>query len=97
MANGVGIVERVAKAMVDEFYGGGLWDSQGDTFRKRWLQVARAAVGAIKEPTDEMASEAFYNSDHTLEEVWGSPSPEQGCKNIYSAMIDAALKDNQDA
>jgi hypothetical protein len=65
------MVERVAKAINEIIY-------IGDSGAK---QLARAAIEAMREPTDEMICEC--NSSLVYEEL----------KLIYKSMIDVALKE----
>lgn len=79
------MIERVARAMYEvtpfkETEGG--YDSQSETYRKMCEILARAAIEAMLEPTDEMIG-AF----HRLTDDNGSVLVTTG----YRAMIEAAL------
>lgn len=66
------MIERVAKAL-----GGGDWDSCPND-RPRWREDARAAIEAMREPTEEMIEAA-----NECEASW---------KSIWPAMLDAATE-----
>lgn len=81
------MVERVAKAMYEKesrlkwekcTAGGRLW----------WLKAARAAIEAMKEPTEKMVGIAF--NDYMSWERQKSGIP-WNAKRAYSLMIQAAL------
>jgi hypothetical protein len=57
-------------------------------------EIARAAIEAMREPTEAMAKHGYEDASHTLEGMLGYPSYEESCANIYRAMIDAALGTN---
>lgn len=75
------MIERVAKALADEYFGVGWYDRQGDEFRRRWAFMARAAIEALREPTEAMLDE-------------GPPEPYME-KHVWARMIDAALKEHE--
>lgn len=54
--------------------------------------AARAAIEAMREPTDAMVM-ASVDADHTLEAIEDRPDYPESCANIYRAMIDAALNE----
>ena len=62
------MIERVAQALEDELPGG-----------ENYEALARAAIAALREPTEEMVLAAFPYTDPRIKEIW-------------QAMIDAALE-----
>lgn len=86
------MVERVARAMCRQ--SGIEWEKQSNTQRGYNLSLARAAIEAIREPTDDMretGKQVIWRSG-IVEGHLGSDSLIAG--EIYTAMIDAALKEN---
>lgn len=79
------MVERVGMALHDEWFGVGNWSSLTDHQRKRWVYMARAAIEAMREPTEamRMAADAARNAALTQDE-----NDQIGALN---AAIDAAL------
>jgi hypothetical protein len=62
------------------------WEAQSEIGRRRWLNYARAAIEAMREPTKAMRYEC---------DGWNaSPNDMEGC---YQAMIDAALNEEPTA
>ena len=47
-------VERVARALHDEWHGVGGWDSCGDAVRNRWKFMACAAIAEIEKPKERV-------------------------------------------
>lgn len=91
------MIERVARAMFEASrkYAAlrGVqtsWDMY--PLKNAMLDMARAAIGAMREPTDATA-QAGVDADHTLEAIEGRPDYPESCANIYRAMIDAALNE----
>ena len=91
------MVERVARAICPVFnglpdndYDAGMADHRGKT-RDDWRKFARAAIAAMREPTEEMIDAAMA----TIKE----PSPSwRAVKRLalrqqFPVMIDEALKD----
>jgi hypothetical protein len=57
--------------------------------------ITRAAIEAMREPTEAMRIAGYENAEHTLKSMGRDhPSGEESCGNIFSAMIDAALKED---
>ena len=81
------MVEKVAKALAVKSHMAD-WVDIGEGSKDVILMLARAAIEAMRDPTDEMAesgagTQVFFG--------WkGANAPE--CADIYRAMIDAALK-----
>lgn len=80
------MVERVAKALYEatpfkETEGG--YDAQSDLYRRSCRLLARAAIEAMREPTDAMV-DAAYGRERTGTE-----------RGNWRAMIDAALTETQ--
>ncbi len=72
------MIEKVARALHDEWNGVGMWDSLGDHERKRWVFMAKAAIEAMKEPERKMwaaMSNTVYgyknrHHDKVVGDVW---------------------------
>lgn len=81
------MIERVARAIVDTWAAGavgvegGGWDAQDDFGKDAARKCARAAIAAMREPTDEMKQAGFWDGNATL--------------STYRAMIDAALEEKK--
>jgi hypothetical protein len=82
-------IERVAKAIFDHMFAEHehvLWDTD-DFLRNNYLDCARAAIAAMREPTPEMWEAGrmkWKSSQHAS--VWSKIVP------LYQAMIDEMLK-----
>lgn len=88
------MIERVARALWHEYHSivrrlpppfPGDWEQSGDTKlqRERFFAMARSAIEALREPTDEIA-----------EAVWaetGDPCWKENAIEAWQAGIDAAL------
>ena len=97
------MVERVAKALwvaqytknYDEREEGtaDLWQSPDmpERYRREYLVLARAAIEAMREPTEAMLSRVEPALDALYNGVKEEPGYETGGKFVYRAMIDAAL------
>jgi hypothetical protein len=86
------MVERVARGMYEaepDAHRFPDWDklTADDELRRRFLRQARAAIEAMREPTEAMLRSG---TDHDAE-GGGTGNP----LAIYTAMIDAALSPNQ--
>lgn len=82
-----GMVERVARAIGSSGHAeqdGHLWDEEREFERQFLLEQARAAIAAMREPTDAMVAEghAVYAAD-----------PRLALHDLWRAMVDAALTD----
>lgn len=81
------MIERVARALYNrEARGHGDWSVDcppGSTFERYWLDSARAAIEAMREPT-----EAMYRAAETAIDPLSS---ESAVGQYWPAMIDAAL------
>jgi hypothetical protein len=73
------MIERVSRAIRDA----------EDNMANDWLDVARAAIEAMREPTDEMLSAAGTRRP-VDDEVMGPDHPWA----LWDSMIDAALNGN---
>ena len=85
------MIERVARAMASA--SGEAWWVYPDQWGRRTWQTrdeymarARAAIAAMREPTEGMVGEGVECRQH-----------DGGVTHIYRAMIDAALKEAPDA
>lgn len=91
------MVEKVARAMMVAKNGGDYWDEMSDDSdvdyvgRTEALKMARAAIEAMREPTDAMKLAA----DRAMTGVfyWNYEVKDESASGavIYSAMIDKAL------
>jgi len=76
------MVERVAKAIHQERFGGKLiWGHYPDS-EKACLEEARAAVEAMREPTESMISKGYDHVDYGGAHI----------ESAWRAMVDEALK-----
>jgi hypothetical protein len=84
------MVERVAEAITLAAVG------KGNRPNARMRRIARAAIEAMREPTEEMVS---AGADAEPTDYNGGPIPKDARKFtalvIYRAMIDAALKEGE--
>lgn len=75
------MIERVAKAMME---------ASTTVGHSSWSDIARAAIEAMREPTEAMIEHADANA-------FGGVAPGEplyhGAKNTWQHMIDAALSD----
>jgi hypothetical protein len=88
-----GLVERVAKAMCD-----GNWDAanfnetmngdEPEDQRNYWREKARAAIEAMRVPTEAMITEGCNSGEF---EDRGDVVQPHAAKHVYTSMIDAAL------
>lgn len=79
------MVERVAKAIALAGNGGD-WDDRTfyqDEHKEFHRKRARAAIEAMREPTDAMVSYVV---------TWGPDGLGDGCREVWSDMINEALK-----
>lgn len=77
------MVERVAKDLGRQISGGEVsLGKRHDGSENGWIQAARAAIAAMREPTDAMVDRGLGHqwTEHTAPSVW-------------KAMIDEALKE----
>ena len=56
-------IDKVAKALVDEYFGVGWYDRQDDEFRRRWGFMARAAMEVMQEPAEADVCAAWGAQD----------------------------------
>lgn len=85
------MVEKVARAIAAEMgtdWGGPLGESDLSflPYKARYMSMARAAIEAMREPTEAM-KEAGFQAGHLGDGEWEYADPE----SAYTAMIDAAL------
>ncbi len=94
------MVERVARAMCDERWGPGAFDTptEGGGFsqeaKEQFRNEARAALAAMREPTEKMVRAgigALAVADYGMPEY----GPEDAAEMTFSAMIDAALTSSE--
>lgn len=76
------MIEKVAIAIAAWTYSGVKWDDCNDKVKEEWKMCAKAAIEAMREPTDEMLT-AFY----------GTTPKEQWLGKDWQDMIDAALNE----
>lgn len=88
MSGETSMVERVARAICQSFITS---DHQGDdiarvveTLWDEWIDEARAAIAAMREPTEAMTDCSVITPDGF------QPYPNT-CETVWIAMIDAAL------
>lgn len=97
MANG-GMIERVAERLHQSFYGESVrgiappWHLLDRFERERWLIVARAAIEAMREPTEAIISASFNDSSRSFQLREGRPpDPDEDSAEEWRMMIDAIL------
>lgn len=87
------MVERVARALVQQNRGADLWDEiaqESDTDyigKKEFMDLARAAIAAMWEPTTVMRLTGAI----TMAQLCGTKGSDETLQ-VWEAMIDAALK-----
>jgi hypothetical protein len=88
------MIERVAAAIADRLGEGAAFldDSHPDFHAtvhtaEHYLDVARAAIEAMREPTESMATNSFATAYNR------GPYGDKEVRRIYRAMIDAALNE----
>jgi len=54
----VNVIEKMARAMHVETYAVDDFDEQREEFRQEWITLAKAALTALEEPSEEMLNEA---------------------------------------
>ena len=81
------MVERVARAMAEN--AGFAWENCAQS---QWRSDARAAIEAMKEPTDEMADRAYACATTDLA---SKDDFKSHYRDVWQSMIDAALTTNQ--
>jgi hypothetical protein len=85
------MVERVARALCEQSYAKSdeklpwYWHSETSDERDEWRAMARAAIEAMREPTDRMCNSGAAKWD----DDWCT---ETNALNMWQAMIDEALK-----
>ena len=83
------MIERVAAAIMDSAVSPQIrarWDDQPEEVRTHWRLAARAAIAAMREPSEAMIKEGAYGS--------GEDSAGVAC-GAWKAMIDEALKQKE--
>lgn len=90
------MVEKVARAMALKDKGADHWDIMSDdgdgcgyVGRNEYLAMARAAIGAMREPTEVLlcvGDETYANGDPN------EGLSLSGLRHVWQAMIDEALK-----
>lgn len=88
------MVERVARAICD-----GRWDAEHfnetangeepEEQREYWRGIARAAIEAMREPTDAMVEAGFDAGDDTVQGYSENADPQ----DTWQSMIDAAINE----
>jgi hypothetical protein len=84
------MIERVARALFDDEWPGEPLEEEWDHNRDAWRQKARAAIEAMRQPTQAMKDvyrDAILRESGILQESDGR------LERIHVAIIDAALKD----
>lgn len=91
------MIERVARALYENDYKGRVWewtdaelDENFPHIRKDCRRAARAAIEAMREPTEEML-DAFWNQTGESREM--RSRVHSRARRYHEAMIDAAIKE----
>lgn len=74
------MIERVARAICEEEWGEHTWSLVSNSYRRKALNHAKAAIAAMRAPTPEM--------ERAVAAQWGHRTWSQ-----YGEAIDAALKE----
>lgn len=82
------MIERVAAAIFQETD----FDGLGDDVKAAMFNRARKAIEVMREPTDEMWTAGATQVMDPWE--WRKDNPNDEGRNIWRAMIDAALSDS---
>ena len=80
------MVERVARSLYHAHSRNKPYDILQPEFQRQYEKQARAAIEAMREPTEAM-EEAGFQAGHEGDGEWEYASP----ASTYTAMIDAAL------
>ena len=85
------LIERVAKAIYEDRNGAGCmpWRRREKAHKEPYRSDARAAIAAMREPTEGMI-DAFHTAAY-LRVEWGEDPMVENSEDAYRAMIDAAL------
>ena len=84
------MVERVARAVYEVApIGVRLWEDAPGATRDHWCRVARAAIAAMREPTEKMV---MAGGVQLLNRGEYEPTAADGANDIWCAMIDVELK-----
>ncbi len=93
------MVERAARAMALEDNGVDHWDvmsedgdGHGYVGKNEYQMMARAAIEAMREPTQEMITAAMVQLHPSVDERGVIQQAVDGARLDWQAMIDAALK-----
>jgi hypothetical protein len=79
------MIERVAKAMCDTKLWPGAWEKETEGNREEWRMLARAAIEAMHNPSDEMLAAGVVELSEDV--------PNQiKAAQVWWEMIDAALE-----
>jgi hypothetical protein len=85
------LVDRVAKAICLARFNAGtaFWYMREEESKEPYRAEARAAIAAMREPTEGMI-DAFHTAAY-LRVEWGEDPMVENSEDAYRAMIDAAL------
>lgn len=81
------MIERVARAIAGKLDDNTPWKECGQGFRETCILLARAAIEAMREPT-----EAMLDAYSLTSMSWND---EAVAKSVWYPMIDAALKEHE--
>lgn len=86
-------IERVARAIYEKRNGRGCkpWGNQPAAHKEPYLSDARAAIAAIREPTDAM----LYAGMHQPFPLEAPRLSSEDCSETWVAMIDTALSEGK--
>ena len=88
------MIERVARALFSqEVESGFRWEDQTDDFKRYWLASARAAIEAMRVPTEQMYAAGVASGD------WGpgATTLEDNARGIHDASPDTCWQAMTDA
>jgi hypothetical protein len=96
------MIERVARAICEKACGAAVvadWDGPETTegFREHWRGLARAAIAAMREPTEEMQRVGFLANRFSNADPCDKPTCigriTMRADKAWTAMVDAALNE----
>ena len=90
------MVERAAQAMYESIGGGqgiyAAWLENEESGKENYRRMARAAIEAMREPSDDMLRQVERQYDGTDSyEMWCDLGFDESTINAWQAMIDSAL------
>lgn len=84
------MILRAAKAAMERYLAGQRWDETPGATRAAWEAAMRAAITAMRDPTEEMceAGAAYYHDNYQP----GHAKEQTTAPDIWQSMIDKVLE-----